>query len=238
VPPQVRGVGTAAASASTTATTISPGLPTGWQPGDIHVLAVESTGGDPFPPDLTLPADYALIDDGTDSNDIGLAVAWRRAEEGDTAPSVGVDLQIADPLITQILGVYDAVTTGSPIGAFSPVRLNASSTTATADGLTTPVDDCLVAFLLGGSNDSGVSGYSGTDPTFTEQAETLSTLGNDAVLAIATGVKATAGATGARTATLSAATQTAAMLLAILPAAAPPSGGPRPGSRSLLGVGR
>ena len=80
----------------------------------------------------------------------------------------------------------------------------ASTAVNTVSGITTAEANEFLVFMIGGADDGSASSYAAaTDPTtgWTERADTSTTTGADTNLVVATAEKATAGATGAFSAT-------------------------------------
>ena len=130
------------------------------------------------------------------------------------------------PILVQVMA-FSGADTGFATYDQVAGQANASSTTVTAPTITPSADGCMVALIAAAFNEPTVtvSGYSGTDPTFTEALDSQYDGGApELTIAAATGVQATAAATGSRTATLTTACVNAGVLLSI----APPVAGGQP----------
>ena len=173
--------------ASRTNTTIT--APSGIADGDILILSFILGGASP--PSATLPAGFTLLQGPNTRTVSGFSVirrlAWKYAsgESGDytvthtSSSSQGAMLCISG-------GVF-----ATPVSSDN----SGTGTTTTATGITTPSNNALVAFIVHNWALYGsASAPSGTTPTFTEQLDSASSL-----MYVATGVLATAGATGNKT---------------------------------------
>ncbi len=193
----LRGSGTAATANN--AATLTPGLPSGWQPGDLHVLQVQTFGG--------TGARVPVVPDGWDGTvwANGTAqhlLAWRIARSGDTAPSVTLSgTGVAnDTQCARIHGFYSGLTGGVIVFDVA----GATSTNASADnigpitGVTVARANSLTIISAGKANDFNGNG-SLTD--YTQAALTESTDGNDAGLTLMYRLATPSGATGNLTVT-------------------------------------
>lgn len=215
-----RATGTAASVASGNMT---PGMPTGWAADDILICqAVTET-------DVTLAiaSGWTLVESllsGTGQN-TRAAWWWRRAVAGDTAPTV---TGAAGGSMAVIHAFSGCTTTGTPYRTGGGYSSNAPATslTLTAATITPGSADDMVVWLGGIEAEfdtAAVSGYSGTNPTFTEGFDGANASGSNWVaMCMAYGLSGNGSATGSRTATI--ATPTTAhhisFLLALIPAAA------------------
>ena len=201
-----------------------PGLPAGWQADDIHYLACISENGDSFTATGWSHVAGSPLNNATLNT--SLSVLWRRAVAGDTAPTVGT---ATGGSACRITGYSGCITTGTP----HDTPTTNTGTTLTATWLSLDPSDTaamVIAFLGIESQFSSatVSGYSGTNPTFSEAFDSENTAGSNWVtVAVADGTNDGA-ATGDRTATI-AATTTAfwcALMLSLIPAAGAAAGQP------------
>jgi hypothetical protein len=196
--------------------------PTPHQAGDVGVVWVESTGGEP----VSTPTGYSTVGDspqatGSGTNGTQLTVFYRVAES-----SSEPDQTITDPgdHVTRAMAVVRGC-------AASPVNdtaggVNASAgTTATIPGATTTVDRCLVLAASSRDNDSAASSFSawansnlgdGTVGTVAEVFDLGTATGNGGGIGIAYGVMETAGSVGDTTATVSVSTVHAYHCIALL----------------------
>lgn len=138
-------------------------------------------------------------------NSTKLSLWWKRATTGsEAAPIVGDG---GDHAIAQIFTFRGCVDTGNPWDVFaSDVDTSTSATAITFPSVTTTVADCLIVNILGTGQTAGaplISGWTnGALSSETERADMATGFGNGGSLALATGGKATAGATGTTTAVL------------------------------------
>lgn len=217
------GVGASAASAAG----ITPAFPGGYTAvaDDVGVTVHECDSVDT----LTPPAGWGLIisqslTSGTTSK---LSAIWRRLQAGDTAPSY---IDAGNHQIGRMIILRGCVTTGDP---WDGVPVTATELVAdnsvSCPALTTTVDGCLIlaAFSTGQdvASTAGATGWANANLTgVTERMDDWTALGTGGGFSMATGTKATAGSTGATTATLSlTANFKALMTIAFKPAAGTPS---------------
>lgn len=196
---------------------VTPGLPTSpiWLPYDIHVCVVGAADN----VTVTFPAGWTKkieLNNGTTER---LTVAWRRAVAGDAAPLV--THAAGGDIAAQIMGYRGAVTNNDPFDAVAS-QANASSTTITAPTITPLNANDMILFIgttINGSNLATISGYSGTNPTFTERIDGGASGGsNNVAIFLADGSKNDFTATGSRTATGSQAGVNIGALLSMLAA--------------------
>lgn len=200
-PPTYQLAGTAAASI----TTGSPAWPA-HQTGDIGILAVESCGGEP----VSLSTDAGFVQIGT-AQATGATTAgtqitlyWCRA----TSNAMGAPT-IADPgdhVYAIIYTFRGCIAEGNPVNANGGGVKASASTSVSVTGVTTTVENCLVAAFCTKDLDSAAAFMSaqsnGSLSSLTEQNDAGTTQGNGGGIALTTGIKAVAGATGTMTATV------------------------------------
>ena len=186
-------------SASTGAAT--PGIPTGTTTNDIMLLFAESNGQA-----ISTPSGWAQIDTQTTTG-TRLSVFWKRATASESAPTVA---DPGDHVTARIHTIRGCVETGNPYNAFQGGVEATSDTSLSATGTTTTLVNCLVVVGATSSADittSGTAAWSGWTnaslSSLTERSDDRRTEGDGGCLGVATGGKATAGATGSTTATLS-----------------------------------
>lgn len=223
------GTGAVAAAASGN---ITPTLPGSFATGDIAICICCQADNVVS----TMPAGWTIVDP-TNNNGLNnerVWWAWRRLTVGDANPLI--THAAGNTIIARITVYRGVITTGDPYSAKS-VNTTAASNTATALAITPTDADSMIVFCGGQADNSAWSGYSGTNPTFTESIDNLTTLGNDASIFLADGRRTTADSTGNRTATASRSFQNVAFLIALTPPAASP---PRrqPPRRALQAVNR
>lgn len=98
-----------------------------------------------------------------------------------------------------IVTIYRGADPTTPLGDATIVGEQNASGDETQAEITTATNKAWVVLVVVNSPDLAVSTQACTSPTLTERAEVLSTGGTDASIAHASGLKATAGATGAFT---------------------------------------
>lgn len=201
---------------------VTPGLPAGWQANDIHLLLVETQGGEVVtaPSGWTATASSPQESSGGGVESTRLSVFWRRAVGGDTDPTV------TDPgnhAVAVILGVRGCPTTGDPWNVSSGGGEDVTDASLTVPGATTTVADCLVVMMASRGSDlagADFSAWANADlATVTERFDDGSIAGAGGGIGAATGEKAAAGAYGNTTATLGTAARKAYITLALKPVA-------------------
>ena len=189
--------------------TITPGLPAGFSANDIHVCVVAAFNNT----SLGFPAGWTKIVEVNNGANHRCTVAWRRAVGGDAGPAITGS---GTSIIARIFGFAGVVTSGNPHDAVGS-QANASSATITAPTITPLNDNDMVVFTGTSIAVGTVSGYSGTNPTFTEGFDS-NYAGEDETICLAYGTQTPAGATGARTATCTAAGVNVGAMLSLTPA--------------------
>jgi len=199
---------------------VTPGLPTGWAENDIFELFVETYATDGAP---ATPSGYTLVGSVV-SGLTGSATEPRctlfekRATASESAPTI---VDVGNHQIARIIAFRGVKTTGDPqnVAAVSSFE-QAKNTSISITGLTTTVDDCMIAVFKATGNDRSVASWTNTNlASITEATDDLTLVGNDGAIASAYGVLASFGATGATTATLSGADRDANWCIALEPVA-------------------
>lgn len=194
--PVWRSAGTVAKASGDT--TLTPGLPSGYQANDILVMTYNGFTR----ADYSTPSGWTELTSSPRTDVFGgfEGVCWKRASASETAPSV-VSAQMA-----RIHAISGCITTGSPVDASAVTDQSGSSTSAvSATGITTTAaDDMIFVYVCAGNTNTTVSGWTNSNlVSLTERTDDGTTPGFG--LASATGSKTTAGAIGTTTATLSSA---------------------------------
>lgn len=195
----------------------TPGLPSGWQEGDIFILTAQSESNS----SITTPSGWNVVT----GSPVAATTApeawafWRRATSSESAPTVtysGGDT--GGP--SRIHAFRGCVASGDPINASASRAQSSTQTNHTCETVTTTVADCLVVFVLTGWNDvtSFGSYTNGNLANLTERADDGSSFGFTSRLALAHGEKASAGSTGTTSVTAGSSTQGAFITLALAPA--------------------
>jgi len=192
---------------------VTPGLPAGWQQGDIFILFVE----DEFGGNSRTQAGWTAIytDDETPGH-----VFWRRAGADETAPLVAGDG--SDHTSAQILAFSGCVDTGSPIdaGTFGATTDDSSSSFAVTGGSTGYANEMIVAAVFAAIDATGarVSGWTNASLTgVTELTDNFTTQGSGGGFAVATGARSTIGASGTTSGSLSGGSQWLAVQFGLIP---------------------
>ncbi len=162
-PPPVayRGAG-AVASAPSGSINPGPGLPPGWQPGDIHIAAIEASSGTGSPPDVTMPAGWNLINQGNHpcgANNCRATLFWRLAQAGDTSPTI--TWTGGDTIIARIYGFYN-VDPVNPLDTTPSFTSSGKDATVEAGAITTVTPNTMLVFIALLAEDSPTIGTPGT----------------------------------------------------------------------------
>jgi hypothetical protein len=157
-------------------TTCTPGLPTGWQPDDIHVLLFATTANGAL--DATPLTGWTQLYAQNNTALLRVEVWWRRAQAGDVAPT----LQLASNAVSvargaRIYGVSGVETLGSPFSAtsvrtgtnsgqitFTDVTTTAASQTALALGVAAGTLATDVSTMTGWNEPSDATASFSADP--------------------------------------------------------------------------
>lgn len=179
--------------ASRTNTTIT--APTGIQNGDILILAFVM--GNASPPTATLPSGFTSLSGPTtvtrDSFSVSRHLAWKLASSESGDYTVTHSATASQGVIICVSGAANTTPVFSSNEAEGYAGGSGSTTTAT--GITTPSNNSLVAFIAHNWQLYGsASAPAGSTPTFTERLDA-----GTSIMYAATGVLATAGATGDKT---------------------------------------
>jgi hypothetical protein len=172
--PTFTAAGTAANTA-TASTGISPGLPASFQADDIFIMVAHHSSNT----DFNDPAGWTRIAalSGNNTSAQRVVVWWRRAQVGDTAPSITASTSTA-VRIARIYGFRGCITTGDPWDVNSR-SANAASATIASSNITTTVANCRVAFFGAYEDDPTTASL----PTgYTAIGVSGTTTGNDAML--------------------------------------------------------
>ncbi|MGH8633119.1 MAG: DUF6701 domain-containing protein [Burkholderiales bacterium] len=158
-----RGAGTVATFSSGN---VTPGLPSGWQPDDIHIAVIELWGSS----NVTMPAGWNSIGQGNHTcggnNTCHAAVFWRRAVAGDTAPLV--TQSVGGSIMARIIGFanVDTATALDVTPSFAPTAGGAEGLTVVAPAISTVTADTMLVFTASISDDGQPTGNmpSGSSP--------------------------------------------------------------------------
>lgn len=206
------GVGNVAAAASGN---VTPTLPASTAADDIAIIICCQADNVVS----TVPAEYTIVD-ATNNNGLNnerVWWAWARLVGGDANPLI---THTAGDSIVARIAVFRGVTTSGDPYSVKSVNSTGASVTATALAVIPTDADSMIVLAGGQADNSAWSGYSGTNPTFSEAIDNLTTLGTDASIFMANGIRTTADTTGDRTATATRSFQNVAYLIALKPPAA------------------
>jgi hypothetical protein len=207
--------------------TITPAYPAGILANDILLDIAESVGGSNY----ATPAGWAHVSsNGTpvspviQTTNTQLTVFWRRYDGTGTAPGLTGP---TDHKLGRMIAIRGCPLTGNPWNIVTTTNSATSSTAATWPGATTTVIDTLVLEIIATGVDPAADDTAGIGAltnaaytSITERVDNRTTSGNGGSIAVISGIKATASATGSSTATLATAATKAYMTLAMMNAPA------------------
>lgn len=197
------------------------GVPAGTADGDVMlmILNYKNIFGT-----LSIPAGWTAAGNQINSSNGGAPGSVRARVFWRVASSEPASYTIAWPsALSHCVGIvaFRGVDTGSPIVGYSG-RNNATSSSVTATAISPTVADSMVVFLAAVADDFALSGWSGTNPTFTEWLDVGTTAGTDNQIGIASGVKTDTTTTGNRTASIGGSVRSVGFLVALNPYLPPP----------------
>lgn len=210
--------------------TIAAGLSVPWPAhavGDIALLFVESTGGQP----VTLGIANGFVEvtgspqaTGTGTNGTRLTVFWARATSAAmAAPVLGAP---SDHVYARIVTYRGVIASGDPFDGIAGGVKAAASTGVSLDSVTTTVANTRIVQAVARDNDNAAAAFSAQANAnltgIAEQLDAGTANGNGGGLGVWSGVMATAGATGVTTATVTSSIN-AFITLALKPQPAAPA---------------
>jgi hypothetical protein len=144
--PTLVGAG-ASSFTATTGATLSPGLPTGWQPNDIHVLVAHRSDNTA----MTALAGWTQLFAQNNTTGQRVEVWWRRAVTGDAAPAVtfGTSTIVRGAVIFGVRGCPRDV---SPFNLTS-ISANAASATVSTSNISPATAPTLGVFVYAYEDD-------------------------------------------------------------------------------------
>lgn len=232
--PSVRAVGTQ--TVGTGAGSLSGSMPT-HATDDILLLVIE-TGAEAI---ANVTAGWAEVTNSPQVVAVGadsrLTVYWKRATSAsETAPTFD---DPGDHWLARVISIQGCRTGESPFDATSGGTKTSASTSSSITGVTTSTNDCLILYLAATGTDTGTDQYSAwANASLTSVGEVTdgwTATGNGGGFAIGSGVLATAGATGAMTATIATSSTEAFLCLAMASLASSSGQTVSPGLISNLG---
>lgn len=180
---------------------LSPGLPTGWAQDDIFLLVVHARGSSIS---IAAPSGWTNLTGSPAAHGFALetiAVMWKRAGSSESAPSV------ADPGGTyagaRISAFRGCPTSGNPWDVAGSHVGHDFASSLSISGVTTTVASTLIAVHVGVFDDVSFSGWSNGNLTSVTERMDGSAGANFISIGMATGVKATASATGSTSLSIS-----------------------------------
>ncbi len=221
--PTIRAVGTIASGT----TTIAPGLPSGTTAGDLLLMFLENDGSEAAP---TASGWTQLLTKatGADTTDTRLTVLYKTAAGSDATTTNDPGDHIVGRIIGITAGTWAVTDT---FNATQTSNEDAADTSGSITGVTTTLDNCLVLAACTNGDDPAANGTANYGSwtnanlsSLTERIDNTRTSGNGGGIGVASGILATAGATGATTVTLGVASFKAMATIAIAPLHATGSG--------------
>lgn len=186
----------AAGTASSGASSCTPGLPAGTVENDILVCVASATGNAAF----TWPAGWTEIAANNMSGTRRLEVRWKRAGASEAAPSIS--FSGSNIILAQIAGYSGCVASGSPVDQVSAVT-NQTTLTLTYAAVTPTVVDTELVLAGSVAANVTVSGYSGTNPAPAERFDSGAVVSSAAQVHLASGAKTDTASSASRTASRS-----------------------------------
>jgi len=198
--PTVQAIGTEVSGTGN----VTPTWPT-HQAGDIGLLVIESTGGQAAA--LGTANGFTSVDvANTGSGTAGTRITayWCRATSSSMAAPIVTDP--GDHCYARIILIRGCVAEGTPFEGVQTAVKASASTSASAPATTTLGPNRLVLGIIARDNDSASAAFSSwanSDlSSVAEQADSGTTSGNGGGIGVASGVRASAGAVGAWSATV------------------------------------
>lgn len=181
---------------------VTPGLPLGTLADDILLLLIENQDAS----GIGTVTGYTVITNAFVSSGTltRLTALYKRATSSESAPSIP---DPGDHAVARIIGIRGCINTGSPVNASAPNTQLVSDTSVSIPGVTTTAANCMIvaAFTTGTdvASTTHVSGFANASlANVTERVDNWVIAGGGGGIGACTGEKATAGATGATTATI------------------------------------
>jgi hypothetical protein len=207
----------AAGTVAVGTTTCTPAFPAGIAAFDVLFDVAESVGGQ----NITVPAGWAHVTNSpvVQGTNTQLSVLWRRYDGTGTAPALAGTV---DHVIGRMIAIRGLPRTGNPWNVLGSAVSATSNTSASWPGATPTAANTLILEIIATGVDPTADDTAGigalTNATYTsitERIDNRTATGNGGSIAVVSGLKATAAATGASTATLTTAATKAYMTLVL-----------------------
>jgi hypothetical protein len=117
---------------------VTPALPAGFEEGDLHIAIIEQK--DNF--DSTMPAGWTQFADATSGPNHRAKLFWKRAQIGDTDPTV---THTGDSIIARIIGFYGVERT-NPFDVANSFTVSGADLTTEAAAITTVTPNSMLVF--------------------------------------------------------------------------------------------
>jgi hypothetical protein len=171
---------------------VTPGLPAGFEEGDLHIAIIEQK--DNF--NSTMPAGWTQFADATSGPNHRAKLFWKRAQAGDTAPTVA---HSGDAIIAGIIGFYGVERT-NPFDTANSFTVSGPDLTVEAGAVTTVTPNSMLVFTAHmADNHNSLSTPAGSTP-WTLSFFNRTNKGTDASIGAYFGTRAAVGFQAAVTA--------------------------------------
>lgn len=199
---------------------VTPGLPPGWAENDVFLLFIEFDSTDNPTISVSGWTQIGTTQRVTSAvaTKTGQAAFYRRATSSESAPTV---TDTGDHTFAIIHAFRGCNPVGSPINTSFGNWTGTESTSVFPNSVTTTVDNCLIVLSVTHGADISTANFSGWTNSnltgVTERSDDSTTDGSGGGIGVATGVMATAGATGSSSATLATSSAKAYFTIALTP---------------------
>jgi hypothetical protein len=172
---------------------VTPGLPAGFEEGDLHIAIIEQK--DNF--NSTMPAGWTQFADATSGPNHRAKLFWKHAQIGDTDPTV---THTGDSIIARIIGFYGVERT-NPFDGTNSFTVSAADLTTEAAAITTVTPNSMLVFTAHmADNHNNLGGPVGSTP-WTLSFFNRTNQGTDSAIAAYYGLRAATGSQADVTAT-------------------------------------
>jgi hypothetical protein len=235
----------AAGAASDLLGAITPALPAGILTDDVLLLFIETANQA-----ITIPTPnggtWTQVTNSPQGTGGGggadatrLTIFWSRYNGTQGAPTTS---DSGDHQLGVIHAFRDCKTTGNPFNISSGNFDGGDNTAVSVTGATTTVADCLVVVAATSTRETGTENFGATWTnadlaSITTRGTHAGTAGNDGLMVVVTGTKATAGAYAATTNTMATGSENGMMTVALEPSAITGTGALVSGATDVTGAG-